>query len=96
MIDMCHCPTGLTLQGLTDTFMVLQIPFDSPEGHLLNQQIFKIIYHAAVKTSCEMAQVQGTPLKAYKPRTVQGATISIVSLGWLFNLFAVRLGNGLA
>ena len=40
--------------------------------------------------------MQGTLLKAYKPSTVQSATISIVSLGWLFNLFAVQLGNGLA
>ena len=55
----------------------------------------RIIYHVAVKASYEMAQAQGTSLKAYKPSTVESA-ISIVSLGWLFNLFAVWLENGLA
>ena len=34
--------------------------FDLPEARLLNQQIFKTIYHAAVEASCEMAQAQGT------------------------------------
>jgi ribonucleoside-diphosphate reductase subunit M1 len=55
-----HRPIGLGVQGLADTFMVLRMPFDSPEARLLNQQIFETIYHAAVEASCEMAQVQGT------------------------------------
>jgi ribonucleoside-diphosphate reductase subunit M1 len=57
--NMKHRPIGLGVQGLADTFMVLHMPFDSPEARLLNQQIFETIYHAAVEASCEMAQVQG-------------------------------------
>ncbi|KAH9038052.1 1,3-beta-glucan synthase component-domain-containing protein [Lactarius pseudohatsudake] len=41
-------------------FMVLCVPFDSPEAHLFNQHIFQTIYHAAVEASCEMVQTQGT------------------------------------
>ena len=58
--NMRHRPIGLGVQGLADTFMVLRMPFDSPEARLLNQQIFETIYHAAVEASCEMAQEQGT------------------------------------
>ncbi|KAI9509479.1 ribonucleotide reductase [Russula earlei] len=58
--NMRHRPIGLGVQGLADTFMVLRMPFDSPEARLLNQQIFETIYHAAVEASCEMAQTQGT------------------------------------
>ena len=57
---MRHRPIGLGVQGLADTFMVLRMPFDSPEARLLNQQIFETIYHAAVEASCEMARAQGT------------------------------------
>ncbi|KAI9430551.1 ribonucleotide reductase [Lactarius indigo] len=57
--NMRHRPIGLGVQGLADTFMVLRMPFDSPEARLLNQQIFETIYHAAVEASCEMAQTQG-------------------------------------
>ena len=57
---MHHRPFGLGVQGLADTFMVLQIPFNSSEACLVNQQIFETIYHAAVEASCEMAQEQGT------------------------------------
>jgi ribonucleoside-diphosphate reductase subunit M1 len=43
------------------------MPFDLPEAHLLNQQIFKTIYpyHTMVEANCEMAQAQG-PYKTYK------------------------------
>jgi hypothetical protein len=43
------------------------MPFDLPEAHLFNQQIFKTIYpyHTAVEANCEMAQAQGL-YKTYK------------------------------
>ena len=63
--NMRHRPIGLGVQGLADTFMVLRMPFDSPEARLLNQQIFETIYHAAVEASCEMAQDQG-PYETYE------------------------------
>ena len=58
--NMRHRPIGLGVRGLADTFMVLRIPFDSPETRLLNQPIFETIYHAAVEASYEMAEAQGT------------------------------------
>ena len=42
--NMRHRPIGVGVQGLADTFMALQMPFDSPEARHLNKQIFETIY----------------------------------------------------
>ncbi|HAH37897.1 MAG TPA: ribonucleoside-diphosphate reductase subunit alpha [Algoriphagus sp.] len=55
-----HRPIGLGLQGLADAFIMLRMPFDSPEAKGLNEDIFESIYYAAVETSMELAKVQGT------------------------------------
>lgn len=58
--NMRHRPIGLGVQGLADAFMALRMPFDSPAGRELNIQIFETIYHAALESSCELAQELGT------------------------------------
>jgi ribonucleoside-diphosphate reductase subunit M1 len=60
-----HRPIGLGVQGLADAFILLGLPFDSPEAAELNKEIFETIYYAALRTSCEMAQVDGT-YESYK------------------------------
>lgn len=55
-----HRPIGIGVQGLADTFMLLRLPFESPEARLLNQQIFETIYYAALSTSCQLAKQYGT------------------------------------
>ncbi len=55
-----HRPIGLGVQGLADAFMLLRMPFDSPEARGLNEDIFETIYFAAMETSMELAKVQGT------------------------------------
>ncbi|WP_268035091.1 ribonucleoside-diphosphate reductase subunit alpha [Algoriphagus sp. PAP.12] len=55
-----HRPIGLGVQGLADAFIMLRMPFDSPEAKGLNEDIFETIYFAAVETSMELAKVQGT------------------------------------
>ena len=57
--NMRHRPIGLGVQGLADAFMALRMAFDGPEARELNAQIFETIYHAALESSCEMAQEQG-------------------------------------
>lgn len=49
-----HGPTSFPpcpplLQGMADTFLLLGMPFDSPEAAELNKAIFETIYHAAVQ-----------------------------------------------
>lgn len=54
-----HRPIGLGVQGLADVFFILNIPFESPEAADINRKIFATIYHAAVETSCELAEIDG-------------------------------------
>jgi ribonucleoside-diphosphate reductase alpha subunit len=60
-----HRPIGIGVQGLADAFMILGMPFDSPEARELNVQIFETIYHAALERSCELAEKLG-PYETYE------------------------------
>ena len=53
--NMRHRPMGIGIQGLADTFILLDIPFYSDKAKELNKQIFETIYHAALEKSNEMA-----------------------------------------
>jgi ribonucleoside-diphosphate reductase subunit M1 len=57
--NMRHRPIGIGVQGLADAFMILRMPFDSPEAKLLNLQIFETIYHAGLEASSELAARDG-------------------------------------
>ena len=52
-------PRPPVLQGLADTFLLLGLPFDSDAAKLLNQQIFETIYYASLRTSMQLAKVEG-------------------------------------
>lgn len=60
-----HRPVGVGVQGLADAFLALRLPFESPEAKKLNIQIFETIYHAALTSSCKLAQEEG-PYKTYE------------------------------
>lgn len=47
---------GIGVQGLADTFFLMDYAFTSEEAKLLNKQIFETIYHAAVTESCELCK----------------------------------------
>ena len=57
--NMRHRPIGIGVQGLADTFMMLNLPFDSDEAKKINHDIFETIYHAALEQSCELSMVDG-------------------------------------
>lgn len=54
-----HRPIGIGVQGLADAFILMRMPFDSPEAVKLNKDIFETIYHAAVEESCSLAEKLG-------------------------------------
>ncbi|CAI7926571.1 unnamed protein product, partial [Closterium sp. NIES-54] len=58
--NMRHRPIGLGVQGLADAFILLGMPFDSPQARQLNQDIFETIYYHALRTSCQLAKEEGT------------------------------------
>jgi ribonucleoside-diphosphate reductase alpha subunit len=58
--NMCHRPIGIGVQGLADVFIMLRMSFGSEESRKLNRDIFETIYHAALESSCELAEMYGT------------------------------------
>ena len=50
-----HRPIGIGVQGLADTFALMDLPFESDEASEVNKLIFETIYHAAIKMSNELA-----------------------------------------
>lgn len=57
--NMRHRPIGIGVQGLADVFMMMKIPFESPEAWQLNKDIFETIYFGACSASCELAKAEG-------------------------------------
>lgn len=57
--NMRHRPIGLGVQGLADAFILMRMPFDSPEARQLNKDIFETIYFAAMTESCALAEKHG-------------------------------------
>ena len=63
--NMRHRPIGIGVQGLADAFILLRMPFDSAEAHVLNKEIHETIYFAAMETSMELSKVNG-PYETFK------------------------------
>jgi len=54
-----HRPIGIGVSGLSDTFAILRLPFESDEARKINKWIFETIYYAALDASCELAERDG-------------------------------------
>ena len=50
-----HRPIGIGVQGLADTFILMDIPFHSEEAKEINKNIFETIYHASLEKSNEIS-----------------------------------------
>jgi len=57
--NMRHRPIGIGVQGLADVFMIMKLSFLSDEARIVNKNIFETIYHAALESSCELAELEG-------------------------------------
>ena len=53
--NLLHRPIGIGVQGLADTFILLDVAFHSDEAKEINKLIFETIYHAALERSNEIA-----------------------------------------
>jgi ribonucleotide reductase alpha subunit len=53
--NLLHRPIGIGVQGLADTFILMDIPFHSEQAKEVNKLIFETIYHAALERSNEIA-----------------------------------------
>lgn len=61
--NMLHRPIGIGVQGLADTFVLMDIPFHSEKAKEVNKLIFETIYHAALEKSNELAIVLKNAIK---------------------------------
>ncbi len=68
--NMLHRPIGIGVQGLADVFMLQKIAFDSPQARKLNKDIFETIYFASMKSSMDLAKIEGPY------QTFQGSPVS--------------------
>ena len=64
--NMAHRPIGIGIQGLADTFMLLDLAFSSDEARTLNRRIFETMYHAALTASCDLAEQYGYPYSTFE------------------------------
>ena len=84
--NMRHRPVGLGVQGLADAFILLRMPFESPEAKQLNKEIFETIYFAAMTASKDLAIKDG----AYE--TFKGSPLSKGE--FQFDLWKVKPDSG--
>ena len=54
--NLLHRPIGIGVQGLADTFALMDIAFHSEEATEINKLIFETIYHAALERSNEISK----------------------------------------
>ena len=58
--DDLNRPIGIGVQGLSEVFMMMKTPYDSPLARKVNSQIFETMYFAAMTASNKLAQVYGS------------------------------------
>lgn len=63
--NMRNRPIGIGVQGLADTFALMNIPFYSEEASVINKYIFETMYHAALEKSMEISKIEG-PYNSFK------------------------------
>jgi ribonucleotide reductase alpha subunit len=61
--NLLHRPIGIGVQGLADTFILMDIAFHSDEAKTINRLIFETIYHAALEKSNEIAISRNSEIK---------------------------------
>lgn len=57
--NMRHRPIGLGVQGLSDVFAMLGLPWESEGASILNKKIFAHMYYASLESSVNLAATQG-------------------------------------
>lgn len=61
-----HRPIGIGIQGLSDVFAILRLPWTSGDAKKLNREIFENIYYAAVHASVTLTLEGGEPCNHYQ------------------------------
>jgi ribonucleotide reductase alpha subunit len=65
-------PIGVGVQGLSEVFMMMKLPYDAIESKELNRKIFETIYYASMTASNKLAQMKGKYPTFDSSMTAQG------------------------
>lgn len=60
-----HRPIGIGVQGLADTFAMMNVAFDSNDAKQINKDIFETMYHASMEKSMELAKEKQCPYDSF-------------------------------
>ena len=60
-----HRPIGIGVQGLADTFAMMNYPFSCDDSKKLNREIFETIYHAALEASVDIS-IEDNPYATFE------------------------------
>jgi len=71
--NLLHRPIGIGVQGLSDVFMLLRLPYDSPEAARLNKEIFETMYHGALEASMELSKKRAAMITTLDTASPVGA-----------------------
>ena len=63
--NMKNRPMGVGVQGLSDIFNQMLIPYDSEEAQSLNREIFETLYYFALTKSNKLARENGKTYETY-------------------------------
>ena len=78
--NMKHRPIGIGVQGLSDAFIMMELPFTSEKSKETNKLIFETIYHASLEASNEIAiERYKKILKVKDNRYGEGGLLEIVN-----------------
>lgn len=55
-----HRPIGIGVQGLADVFTAMGVGFDSAESFEIERCMFRVMYHAAMSASIDLAKAEGS------------------------------------
>jgi ribonucleoside-diphosphate reductase alpha chain len=76
--NLLHRPIGIGVQGLSDAFILMDIPYHSEAAALVNKLIFETIYHASLERSLEISKER---ILAYEGIVAEG--VSMQSIGFI-------------
>ena len=70
--NILHRPIGIGVQGLADTFALMDLPFHSEQAKEINRKIFETIYYAALEKSMQLSMEREKDLKILQKEYLNG------------------------
>lgn len=77
--NLMHRPIGIGIQGLSDVYQMLNIPFESKEASVLNKNISEIMYYSALQASADISREKYLIVKRHQNNDISCTADGIIS-----------------